>query len=149
MSDTARLILTVAVLSASATAMFAWRVSRLDPSEPDRLVGELRLAQWAALLLATGAGSWVGLAVANDAVPVGTIEVTFGVVFVLLAALILTREPRDGLLFAAAAFVAHALIDIAHRPGLLSPDLVPRWYAVGCAIFDVFIAAVCYWTRRR
>lgn len=149
MSDTSRLILTVAVLSAGATGMFGWRVSRLDPSEPERLIGELRLAQWAAMLLAATAGVSIGLAIANTAVPFGTIEVTAGVVFVLLAGVILTREPRDGLVFAAIAFVAHALIDIAHRPGLLSPDLVPQSFAVGDAIFDVFIAAVCYWARRR
>ena len=149
MSDTARLLLTVAVLSACATAMFAWRVGRLDPAEPERLIGELRLAQWAALLLAASAGVTMGLAVANDVVPFGTLEVTFGVAFLLAATLIFTREPRDGLLLAAASFIAHALVDIAHRPGLLSPDLVPRWYAVGSAIFDVAVAAVCYWARRR
>ena len=149
MSDTSRLILIVSILSASATAIFAWRVSRLDPSESERLIGELRLAQWAAILMAASAGVPLGLAIANDAVPFGTIEVTFGVIFTLIAGAILTREPRDGLLLAAAAFIAHALIDIAHRPGVLSPDLVPRTYAIGDAIFDVVIAAVCYWARRR
>jgi len=148
-SDTARLLLTVAALAASATAMFGWRLSRLDPSEPDRVVGELRLAQWAALLLAITAGASIGFAVAGEQVPSGTIEVTLGVGFALVAALVLTREPRDGLLLSAAAFVAHALVDIAHRPGMLSPDLIPRWFAVGCAIFDVFVGAVCYWVRRR
>jgi hypothetical protein len=129
--------------------MFGWRISRLDPSEPDRLVGELRLTQWAALLLAITAGASVGCAIAGEQVPSGTIEVTLGVGFAFLAALILTREPRDGLLLAAAAFVAHALVDIAHRPGLLSPDLMPRWFAVGDAILNVFVGAVCYWVRRR
>ena len=129
--------------------MFGWRVSRLDPAEPERLVGELRLAQWAALLLALTAGSSIGLAVAAEHIPSGTIEVTLGVGFALVASLILTREPRDALLLAAAGFVAHALVDIAHRPGLLSPALIPRWYAVACAIFDVVVGAVCYWVRRR
>jgi hypothetical protein len=40
-------------------------------------------------------------------------------------------------------------VDIAHRPGWLSPDLAPRWYIVGCASFNVYLAALCYLARRR
>jgi hypothetical protein len=42
------------------------------------------------------------------------------------------------------AFAAHALIDILHRPGMLSPDLAPRWFVVGCAVHDVVMGALCY-----
>ena len=52
--------------------------------------------------------------------------------FVLLSGLVLLREPREGLFLVAAGFVLHALVDIAHRPGWLSPDLAPRWYVVHC-----------------
>jgi hypothetical protein len=44
----------------------------------------------------------------------------------------------------ALAFAAHAVVDIAHRPGLLPDGIAPRWYAVGCAILDVYIGALCY-----
>jgi hypothetical protein len=44
----------------------------------------------------------------------------------------------------ALAFAAHAIVDVAHRPGLLPEGLAPRWYAVGCAVYDVVIGAVCY-----
>jgi hypothetical protein len=148
-TDTVRALLTAAVLSASAIGVFAWRLVRTDPDQPERLVGELRLAQSAALLLAVAGGISVGLAIAAGSAPTGSLDITFGVTFVILAGVVLRCEPRDALLLVAGLFVLHALADIAHRPGLLSPDLVPRWYAIGSAIYDVYVAAACYWARRR
>jgi hypothetical protein len=129
--------------------MLAWRVARLDPSLPDRLIGELRLARWAAILLAAVGAISVGLAVARPDVSAGNADVALGVVFVGWAGVVLQREPREGLLLAAVAFVIHALLNIAHRPGWLSPEIAPHWYTVGCAIYDVYIAALCWWARRR
>jgi hypothetical protein len=148
-TDTARVLLTAGVLAASATGFFVWRLDQLEASGPQRLIASMRLAQWAALLLAATGAVSIGLAVGQEAMPSGTVEVTAGMAFVLLGGLVLTREPREALLVAAGGFAAHALVDIAHRPGLLEPGLAPRWYAVGCAVFDVCIAALCYWARRR
>ncbi|MFI5178905.1 MAG: hypothetical protein ACHQO8_10095, partial [Vicinamibacterales bacterium] len=89
------------------------------------------------------------LGVALPTIPGGHLDAAIGVGFMLVAGLILLRDPREGLAIAAAAFVLHALVDIAHRPGWLSPDLAPRWYVVGCASNNVLIAALCYWARRR
>jgi len=149
MTDTARVLLTAAVLSVSAFGAFAWRVSRLDPSQPERLIGELRLAQWAAILLAATGSTSIGFAAAQVAIPLGTLDVTFAVAFVLLAGLVLLREPRTGLLVAAVGFLAHALLDLAHRPGGLSADLIPRWYVAGCAAWDLALSAMCFFARRR
>jgi len=149
MTDTARVVLTAAVLAASALIMFAWRLKRIEPGAPERLIGELRLAQWAALLLAATGGASIGLAVGNDAIPLGTLDITLGVAIIVVAGTVLISEPQPALLLVAVGFVAHALIDIAHRPGWLAPELVPRWYIVGCAVWDVYVAAVCFWSRRR
>ena len=149
MTDTARVLLTAAILSASAFGLLAWRVGRSDPGQPARRGGELRVAQWAAILLAGTAGLPIGLRIAAPAVPTGHLDAAFGVGFMVLAGIVLLRDPREGLALASAGFVLHALLDLAHRPGWLSPDLVPRWYVVGCASYDVVIAALCYWARRR
>ena len=149
MTDTGRVLLTAAILSASALGVLAWRVSRTDTSQPERLVGELRLAQWAALILAATAGVPIGLAVAQPTLPGGHLDAAIAIGFVCLAGLVLLRDPRDGLFLVAAGFVLHALVDLAHRPGWLAADLAPRWYIVGCASYDVYVAAVCYWARRR
>jgi hypothetical protein len=148
-TDSARVLLTAALLSASALAVFAWRVNRIDAAQPHRIVGELWLAQWAAILLATIGGTSIGFAVAATGVPAAHLDVALGVGFVVAAAIILRRDPHDALLLAALAFVVQALVDVAHRPGLLSPDLAPRWYTAGCAIYSLYVAAICYWTRRR
>ncbi len=51
---------------------------------------------------------------------------------------------RPGLDLLALAFAAHAVIDVAHRPGLLADGIAPRWYLIGCATYDVYIGALCY-----
>lgn len=148
MSETPRVLLTAVVLTASAFIAFGWRVGRIDADQPERLVGELRLSQFAALLLAAVGASGLGLA-AHTLVPLGTIDVTIAVGAVVLAGAIMLREPRAGLLLAGAGLLLHAVTDLGHRPGLLSPDVMPRWYVVGCAAFNVVVAGTCFWARRR
>jgi nicotinamide riboside transporter PnuC len=142
-------MLTAGVLSALAISTFAWRVTQTDPEETERLIGELRLAQWMAVLLAGIGGTSLGLAIAHAAVPLSNVDAFVSVIFLGLAGLVLQREAREGLLLAAGGFVLHALVDIAHRPGWLSTDLAPRWFTVGCAIYNVYLAAWCFWARRR
>ena len=149
MSDIARLLLMAGVLSVSGLAVFVWRLTRLDGRDPLRVVGELHLAQWAGLILAATGAIPIGLAVANETVLAGTIDVTVGLAFVVFAAFVQRREPREALLYAAAGFVLHALIDIAHRPGWPFAEIVPRWFIIGCAVYDVCLAALCYWARKR
>jgi len=147
--DTARVVLAAGVLSAASVSLLAWRTVRIDPSHPDRLVSELHLSRWAAILLASVGALTAGVAVGRIEVPLGTADAAMGVVFVGAAGLVLQREPRDGLLFAAGAFLLHALVTLAHRPGWLSPDVVPQWFAVGSAVYDVYLAGLCFWARKR
>jgi hypothetical protein len=137
---------TLAVAFLGLAAGFTWyavRSSMVPPSSPDRLVAELRLAQFAALLLALVAGAYVGFAVAHEEqVGVG-MDIALAVGFLVVAASTLVRDPRQALTILALAFAAHAVLDVAHRPGGL-PGIAPRWYLVGCAIYDVYIGALCY-----
>jgi hypothetical protein len=149
MNDTVRVLLAAAVLSLAAIATLAWRITRADPTQAERLIGELRLSQWAAILLAGVSAVPVGLAVARVADLTSNLDAALGVVLIGLAGIVLQREPREGLLLVAVGFVVHALLDIAHRPGWLSTDLAPRWFTVGCATYNVALAAICYWARRR
>jgi hypothetical protein len=142
-------LLTAAILSAVALATFAWRVTRIDLDDSERLIGELRLMQWAGVLLAGVSGIPIGLALAASGSPVAHLDIAAAAMFIGLAGLVLQCDPREGLLLACAGFLAHALLDIAHRPGWLSPDLAPQWYTVGCAVHNVFLAAWCFWARRR
>ena len=149
MNDTARLVVTALALAASALGVFAWRVAAIDPAQPQRLVGQLRLAQWIAIVLAVTGGTWLGLAIAGSGDPLATLDITVSVATAIVAAVALVIDPRQALALLAGAFMAHALVDIAHRPGWLSPAVAPRWFTVGCAAFDVYMAALCYWARRR
>jgi hypothetical protein len=148
-TDTARVLLTAAVLSGVAISTFAWRVTQLDPEETARIIGELRLAQWMAVIFAGLCGVPIGLALAQPALPLAHLDIALSVAFIGVAGFVLQRDPREGLLVASLAFIAHALIDIAHRPGWLPPDLSPHWYTAGCATFNVYLAGWCFWTRRR
>jgi hypothetical protein len=137
---------TVAVAFAALGVGFAWqavRTARIPVSAPDRLVAELRLSQLAALLLVVAAGAYVGTAVAHESLQGVGFDVAFSVGFLVVAATALMRDPRQALTMLALAFAAHAILDVAHRPGLL-PEVAPRWYLVGCAVYDVCIGALCY-----
>lgn len=137
---------TVAVAFVALGAGFAWqavRTSLISPGAPDRLVAELRLSQVAALLLVLTAGAYVGIAVVHENVPGVGFDVAFAIGFFVVAATAILREPRQALTLLALGFAAHAILDVAHRPGLL-PGAPPRWYLIGCAIYDACIGALCY-----
>jgi hypothetical protein len=123
----------------------AVRTSMIPASSPDRLVSELRLAQVIALLLAMSAGAYVGLAVAHEAQLGVGFDVALAIGFFVVAAATLVRDPHQALTMLAFGFAAHAVLDVAHRPGWPLPDeMAPRWYSIGCAVFDVYIGALCY-----
>ncbi len=149
MTDTARVLLIAAILSAASVSLFAWTITRIDPEEPARLIGELRLAQWASVLLAGVGAMPIGMVLAVPGAATGNLDAAIGVIFVGLAGLMLQRDPREGLLLVSGVFLLHALFDISHRPGWLSANVAPHWYTVGCAIFNVYVAGVCFWARRR
>jgi hypothetical protein len=129
------------VLVGFATVSF--RTAAIPQSSPDRLVAELRLAQSGAVLLAMVAGVYIGFAVAfEDRLGVG-FDILIALAFLVVATVTLHRDPRQALTILALAFAAHAVVDVAHRPGLL-PDGPPRWYLIGCAVYDVLIGALCY-----
>lgn len=125
----------------------AWqsiRTARVPTSSPERLVSELRLAQLAALLLVMSAGAYIGFAVASESRPGVGLDIALAVGFLIVAAATMVRDPRHALTILALAFAAHAVLDVAHRPGLLPEEIAPRWYAVGCAVYDLFLGALCY-----
>ena len=123
----------------------AVRSSRVPVSSPDRLIAELRLAQMAALLLSLSAGAYIGLAAAHEAQPGVGFDIALALGFFVVAAATLVSDPRQALTTLALAFAAHAILDVAHRPGWPLPEgMAPRWYSIGCAVYDVYIGAVCF-----
>jgi hypothetical protein len=145
MSEVSRTIL-FACLSVSAG--FAWqgvRAAAIPVTSPERLVAELRLAQLAALLLAATAGAYFGFAVTHENQPGAGLDIALAMGFCLVAASTLVLDPRQALTIIALAFAAHAVLDVAHRPGALPDGVAPRWYALGCALFNIHIGAVAYW----
>jgi hypothetical protein len=123
---------------------FAVRSALLPTSSPDRLVAELRLAQFAALLLAMTAGAYIGFAANHEAQQGVGFDVALAVGFLVVAATTIVRDPRQALTILALAFAAHAVVDVAHRPGGLPDGIAPGWYLIGCAVYDVYIGALCY-----
>ena len=126
---------------------FTWqavRTSSLPSSDPHRLVAELRLAQLGALLLTLAAGAYVGFAVVREHDPGVGLDIALAVGFLALAAWTMTKDPRQALTLLAIGFAGHAVVDVLHRPGVLPEALAPRWYAIGCAVYDVYIGALCY-----
>jgi hypothetical protein len=138
---------TILIAAAAVAAGFTWlglRTTAIPVSSPQRLVAELRLAQSAALLLALTAGAYIGFAVSHENQPGSGMDIALAMGFFMVAATGVVRDPRQALTILALGFAAHAVLDVAHRPGLLPDGIAPRWYAIGCAVFDVYIGAVVY-----
>lgn len=147
LAEPTRTVAFVALAAATLAAMIAWlsiRALRLPPTDPNRLVAELRLAQLAAVVLAFVAAAYVGLAAAQPAVRGGGLDVALALGFLIVAVTAPLRDPREALVVLAVAFVVHAVGDVLHRPGWLPDGLVPGWYAVGCAVQNAIAAALCY-----
>lgn len=138
---------TVVVAFGALALGFTWQAARtaaVPSASPHRLVAELRLAQMAALLLTLTAGAYIGFAVTHENQPGVGFDVALAMGFLLVAAITMVREPRQALTIVALAFAAHAVVDVLHRPGMLPDGLTPPWYAIGCAVYDLYIGALCY-----
>ena len=144
MSEALRTFLVAAIALGAGFAFQSLKTAAISITSPERLVAELRLAQIAALILTLIAGAYLGLAAGNESrIGVG-LDIAFAAGFFVVAAYTLTCDPRQALTLLALAFAAHAILDIAHRPGVLPDALAPRWYTIGGATFDVILGALCY-----
>ena len=143
MTETARVLLTAGILSAVALTTFVWRVIRPGRAAHEYLIDQLRLSQVAAVLLAGIGAVGIGVAVAAAGTQAASLEAAAGLTAVLASLIVLRSEPPAALLMVAVMFLLHAAFDWAHRPGLLSAQFVPHWWSVGCAIYDVYLAALC------
>ena len=144
MSEGARTLLVAAIAFGAGFSIQSLRTAAIPTSSPERLVSELRLAQVAALLLTLSAGAYLGLAAGNETRTGVGLDIALAAGFFVLAAYTLMCDPRQALTLLALGFGAHAIVDIAHRPGVLPDGIAPQWYTVGCAIYDVIIGALCY-----
>ena len=78
MTETARVLLTSAILSAAALTVFTWRLTRTASGAPDRLVAQLHLSQWAALILTVQGAITMGLAISSEGAPGASLELADG-----------------------------------------------------------------------
>lgn len=143
-SDTLRAILFAFLALIGALAWLGLRAARIATGTPPRLIAEFAVVRLASLLLALAAGLSIGVAAARETVPAGALDVALAAGFVALAAVAQTKDPRQALMLLSGGFAGHALLDIAHRPGWLSPDLGPHWFLIASAVYDVLAGAICY-----
>lgn len=140
-SEAARALLAGAVTLLAALAMLCWQVLRIPPQAPTRVVAELRAAQAAAVLLAFSAAFLAGLS-ASAATPVAGFDMAAAVLLCGIALMTLVRDPRAGLAWVAAAFVARAVLDAAHLAGWL-PAVAPHAVFLGSALVNLGAATLC------
>lgn len=143
MTETARVLLTAALVSALALTVSTWRLTRAASASPARLVAQLHLSQWAALVLAVQGAVVIGLAVSGETAPMARFDAALGLLPIAAAVLVLRCEPVLALQVAAVALGVHAAIAFVHRPGILEPDLAPAWFWLGQATYSLYIATLC------
>ena len=143
MTDATRAVL----VAFAALAVVLVRLSVIATREDDstsRLVAELRLAQFAALLLVLIAGVYIGFALAQGSTTGSGFDVALAVGFLALAAIATIQPPGTALTLLAAAFAGHAVVDLMHSAAVLPSVALPNWYTSACAVYDVGIAGICY-----
>ena len=144
MTDAALSFAVVFLAFGGTVAWLSLGARRAEPTSGQRLVAELRLAQFAALLLALAAAVPIGLALGNDDAPGTGLVIAIAAGYFVVAALVTTWEPVRALTALALAWSTHAVVDLAHAAGVLPPEIVPGWYPPACATYDVLVAALCY-----
>lgn len=149
MTETARVLLTAVVLSGVGLTVLTWRLTRTTSGAPDRLVAQLHLSHWAALVLAIQGAIGMGLAISSESAPAAALELALGLVPIVAAILVLRSEPVQALQLAALALGIHAVLAFAHRPGWLEPDLAPAWFWLGQLTYDLYIATLCSVSSRK
>lgn len=143
MSDAVLSFAVVFVAFGGTVAWLALGAWRAEPTSGQRLVAELRLAQFAALLLALAAAVPVGFALSREDVPGTGLVVAIAAGYFVTASLVTTWEPVRALTALAVAWGTHAAADLSHAAGLLPAEIVPGWYPAACATYDVLVAAFC------
>ena len=144
MTDTDRALILAAAALALTLIRLSVIASRADPAAPARLIAELRLAQFGALMLTLTGGLYMGAALAQGTIPGSGIDIALAVGFLALASVAITREPGHALTLLAIGFAGHAVVDLIHGAGVLPTGALPAWFPTACAIYDVGIAGVCY-----
>ena len=144
MTDGSRALLVAAAALAIILVRLALAAVRSDPSSPARLVAELRLAQFAAMVLMLSAGVYIGFALTHEETTGSGLDIALAVGFLVVASIAVTRDPRTALTLLALAFAAHAGLDLLHGAGMLPPAAMPGWYATASAVYDVGVAGLCY-----
>lgn len=144
MTDATLSFAVVALAFGATAARLSYAACRSEPISGQQLVARLRLAQYAALLLALAAAVPIGFALAGDDAAGGGLVVAVSAACFAVAALVTTWEPVRALTALAAAWTAHALAALAHGAGILPPEIVPGWYPPAAATYDVLVAALCY-----
>ncbi len=127
-----------------ALGWLVWRAVRTEQDTPDRLILELRVAQFSALLLVLVAGIYPGLAMAHEDTAGAGLDVAIAVGFFVVAGVTTTREPAEAITALSVAWVAHSLLDLAHVTNLLPGTIAPDWYPTACSVYGVCVAAISY-----
>lgn len=149
MTETARVLLTAVILSAVALGVAAVRLGRAASGSPERLVAQLHLSQWAALVLAVQGAITLGLAVSSETSPHALLDALLGLLPIIAATLVLRCEPTVALQVAAVALGLHAGVAFAHRPEFMAPDLAPAWFWFGQATYSLYTATLCSVSSRK
>ena len=93
MTDAARALLVACTVLAIALIRLSVTATRADPASPQRLIAELRLAQFSALLLMLTAGVYIGFALAHASTTGSGWDVALGVGFLVLASVAVSQAP--------------------------------------------------------
>lgn len=146
-SEAGRALIGGALTLVVALVVLTWQTVRIPGHAPHRVVAELRLAQAAAVLVSFSGAFLAGMSVTAPG-PVAALDMACAVLACGLALMTLVRDPRAALAWLGAAFVARALLDLAHLLGWL-PTVAAGSVLAGSLIANLCGGACCVLPLRR
>lgn len=140
-SETSRALIGGAITLMAALAVLTWQTVRIPGHAPHRVVAELRLAQAAAVLVTFSAAFLAGVATTAPG-PVAAFDMACAVLACGVALMTMVRDPRAALAWLGAAFLARAILDLAHLLSWL-PAISHNAVLAGSLGANLFGAVCC------
>jgi len=128
---------TLFIFATGALAFFGVTLALIYRGRHDE--GRLRRGtDYAGWILAVMCGIYMGFALTNHTHPYATIEIFFNGVLICILVMMRRQEVPQRLALASLLIGVHGLWDGLHFFALpLENNLVPHWYALACAVFDL------------
>lgn len=110
----------------------------------------LYAVKFATILLSFISSIYIGFALTDQPSFSAKLDVIVASGFMIGAYMIsLTKNPLMAFKLLMIAFIAHGIFDFFHHVDILLSPIIPSWYPLTCAIYDISIAVIIWYGHKK